>query len=406
MVEGRGSVGAEVLILPAARPIPSPARSPIAPVAPIVVGVMLLLVGPARPAGAGAPTAVEIPEPPALPESTGVLLDWVERVVVTLESMQGAAEGDFATALKASEFVTSDARMRQAFTLLDTVLLGDVAHPRANILLARLLRGKSLLLPVVFSGGDRAREYERPLRASMLAALDRALAKHADDAELHHWQALVWATDFAESLGAADHRRAIGAVSRAIELAPDRSVYHVLLATSHLKLGELREAQSALEPLERGRHPLQVLVRDLREIRLPETARLSAQATEFRLMAMRQSGLSWPEARAKVFIVPGEAIQLEPLLRERWPAFRLGKGRSRKEESLQFQIYDFYFRCREDSLQFAGSPEGSRVEPRDIMILKIEQTRGADQKFRELVGAPERGTFTFVVLMNLRGVGE
>ena len=198
---------------------------------------------------------------------------------------------------------------------LATLLQINPDNVEALILSARLGRIRAMLEPVAFGPGKETPPpagKSRPLHA----ALDRALQLEPDNPDANYWKARLYGVrspvirDEKMYYEPEDINKAIDFSRRAVKLAPNNVLYREALALYLVASNQADEAMAVLRDIQDGKHPIYLLLSDLRAIPIPESAVLSAEDTENIAQMEMQRGLfvDYPNLRVRAYELPMREI--------------------------------------------------------------------------------------------------
>jgi hypothetical protein len=168
------------------------------------------------------------------------------------------------------------------------------------------------------------------------AALDRALQLRPDHAATHFWKALLVEdgrpvirdgefevdVDTAQLLEHAGH---------AVKLEPRNVRYREFLATRLTDMGRYDQAVTVIREVDRGKHPLHLILQDFAALPLPPGAVLWPGRALFMAVGLTERPPRYAAQTGRAWALAMTKEQLEAFYRRSWPGFRffergLGEG--------------------------------------------------------------------------------
>jgi hypothetical protein len=160
------------------------------------------------------------------------------------------------------------------------------------------------------------------------AALDRALSMRDGDAAAHFWKARLLADgrpvlrdgEFAVDV---DTSQVLAHAERAVALEPRTARYREFLAVTLTDMGRFAEATALVRELERGKHPLHLILQDLAAVPVPDGAVLWPGHALYAAVGMNEHPPRFAAQTGRSWLVPLSREQLAAFYQRRWPGFRL-----------------------------------------------------------------------------------
>lgn len=372
----------------------------------LLMGVALAILIPcfalARPMDSGGAAAAD-----------AAVLERAESEAVSLEKAAGEGARDMAASMSAAELAKS-AHVGRAREDLDALLRRDPTNVRGNILYARLGLAAVLCTPLSF---DASKPMEAPLPASAAdldQALDRALLREPDNAEVYYWKATVCAAPIVRATvptmtrTSLNFEGAVRAMKRAVELAPDSVGYREALAFELLDLGRPDEARDALRPAAGGQHPMYRLLSDWTHLPHPPNAAPCPDARGDALTVAARHGLTdWTNARVDAFVCPAQLKEVEAFYARLFPGFAFYQMQKQENEGMTARFLVTRLTWKGESLIPAGSMAelGTGENSNSIELFAAELKHPTDEN-RERYAVPKGDVFCIVTLTNSRRLGS
>ncbi len=287
-------------------------------------------------------------------------------------------------------------------------------HPddvSALILSARLQRLQDLSETVVWSPSAG----EQPPKRSLVAAherLNRALALDSDNAEAHYWHARLYGirepvvVDDVLWYRPRNLDKAIEHAQRAVELAPARSDYREALGLYLYAADRYHDAVTVTRELTDGRHLMHRLLTDMEALELPESATYSPTETQKFISLQESRGryvdIGYAALRARIYIMPGTASELERFFARRWPDVSLFRMSREKFEGMTLSQYMQFFHWREDGMDPTAKKNQIPEEKTSGLALSVIEIKNPTQEILEKFDIKPVDTFCQIQLMNFR----
>ncbi len=332
-------------------------------------------------------------------------LDHITRLVEQVE----AAEGSQVSITNSQEL---PGQLEAAAHDLSTFLQISPDNVKALILSVRLGRIQVMQEPIVFRPGKETPPppgKSRPLHAT----LDHALQLEPDNPDANYWKARLYSVrspvirDEKMYYEPEDINKAIDFSRRAVKLAPNNVLYREALALYLVASNQADEAMAVLRDIQDGKHPIYLLLSDLRAIPIPQSAVLSAEDTEnFAQMEMQEGRfVDYPNLRVRAYVLPMRAVEVEKFYRGHWPSFRLFKFETEKIEKGEMEVYAQYLKWRNGELTPVSSKNevpADNPAPSDGLAISVVEMRGLPLGLQHRIPTAAAGVYSNLVIINFR----
>jgi hypothetical protein len=242
------------------------------------------------------------------------------------------------------------------------------------------------------------------------AALDRALALRPDAAAAHFWKARLIADgrpvirDRAFHLDV-DTAALLAHAARAIALEPGNVRYRVFLAETHAEAGRYAEAAAVVRPIDRGRHPLYVILQDFAAFPVPEGAVAWPGHALYAAVGLDENPPRFAAHTGRSWAVPMDREAVAAFYRRVWPELRFFEFARENAAPLWLQQFRSdatgKLQPTRDSTRLVF-PEG-REQFRGLMVLVRPAGRGVDPQGSDYPAAVAGvDVFTEIIILNGR----
>ena len=295
------------------------------------------------------------------------------------------------------------------------------AHPNdasALVLSARLDRLEFDLKPtVLIPGQPHAAANDPP--GSIQEKLERALALEPELAEAHYWKARMHGRKRALLRDGRIHQDfvdlelALRHAARAVALVPNSGPYRRALALCLVEAQRPLDAIAAIRPVDDGRDPIHLLLRDLESLPVPKGALLStADSESFAQQQMARGRFNdYPQLRVRFYVVPLPALGIESAFAERWAGVKFeATAPPRKVESGEIRFLQQYLSEQREGHIAAAAPAPGPGQPDSGILLSLIEMRNLPARMRERTPAgldlAQRvgEVFCYLVIVNYRRV--
>jgi tetratricopeptide (TPR) repeat protein len=163
------------------------------------------------------------------------------------------------------------------------------------------------------------------------AALDKALALQPNNSEAHYWKARLYGL----RSHVYDLDQAINFARRALELEPENVAYREALTLYLIAAMKPDEAMTVMQEVNGGRHPIYLLLADLKDLPIHGDAIFLPEASEGLAQTHLESGAirDYPYLRVRAYGLQASAAELEAFYRNHWPGFQLFEVKTEKVNS-------------------------------------------------------------------------
>ena len=164
---------------------------------------------------------------------------------------------------------------------------------------------------------------------------------------------------------------------------------------------------AVLRDIQDGKHPIYLLLSDLRAIPIPGSAVLSAEDTENIAQMEMQGGrfVDYPNLRVRAYLLPMRAIEVEKFYRSHWPSFRLFKLETEKVEKGKMEVYAQYLKWRNGDLTPVSSKNeipADNSAPSDGLAIIVMEMRGLPLGSQPRMPTAGGDVYSNLVITNFR----